>query len=147
MRSGGAGFDDRDAAGGFWDREAVCPKARKVERDRRPDAVFDLALRGTGRDATRQVGNVGGVVVFGPFDDDGEPLVHGRPRFRRAACFKIEFSVPGGRVSVRWPATCVTVEVCGTSTERGPARAKWVTSTCRSFWLIIEVMSVRLRVA
>jgi len=68
-----------------------------VEGDRGSNAFLDLALGGAGRHATRQVGHVGGVVVVGPFDDDGIPSTHGRPRFRGAACFGIGFSVPGGR--------------------------------------------------
>ena len=55
--------------------ESVFAQAIKMELDCRKQFGFGFLNGGASRDAARQIGRVGGVVVFGFFDNDG--IAHG----------------------------------------------------------------------
>ena len=69
-------FDISDCRMGLGNWFSILPQPLKVQLDGFPDIVFDLLDGSTGRDASGQIGNVGGKIVFALFNYDGV-LPHG----------------------------------------------------------------------
>jgi hypothetical protein len=72
-------FDVRRVGVGLGSGFAFFPEFLEAEGDGAAEIVFDFAARGTGGDAGRKIGGVGGVACAGFFDDD-EIFFHGEVR-------------------------------------------------------------------